>query len=111
MIVVVAASGLLRAYGQSKPIVSSELTQSDQLAKYVKPRCPKGLHLERPGKVRMGAVIKTDGVLREVEFEEGDPRLRAAALKAVRSWRYKPVFVQGTKVEVKTTIELEFSCP
>ena len=38
----------------------------------------------------------------------GDPRLAAAALDAVREWRYEPVRKDGQPVEAKLTITVNF---
>jgi beta-lactamase regulating signal transducer with metallopeptidase domain len=39
---------------------------------------------------------------------EGDPRLAAAALDAVRQWRYEPVLKNGKPVELKATVTIAF---
>lgn len=39
---------------------------------------------------------------------EGDARLAAAALEAVRQWRYEPVVKGGKPVEVKATVTVNF---
>jgi hypothetical protein len=39
---------------------------------------------------------------------EGDPRLAAAALDAVKSWRYQPVLKDGKPVEVKASVTVNF---
>ena len=44
----------------------------------------------------------------EVGPQTGDPRLAAAALDAVRQWRYEPVLKDGKPVEVKLTATIAF---
>jgi protein TonB len=39
---------------------------------------------------------------------EGDARLAAAALDAVRQWRYEPILVGGKPVEFKATVTVNF---
>ena len=39
---------------------------------------------------------------------EGDPRLAAAALDAVKQWRYEPVLKNGKPVEFKATVTIAF---
>jgi TonB family protein len=98
-------------FGQRTPIVTSTLSQSTDLVKYVKPRCPTGIHVAQPSTVQLRVVINVDGNVKTIEFAKGDPRFRREALRAVKLWNYKPVTVQGTKVEVKNQIQLTFSCP
>jgi periplasmic protein TonB len=38
-----------------------------------------------------------------------DTDLTAAALEAVRQWRYKPTLLNGMPVEVLTEIDVEFN--
>jgi protein TonB len=42
------------------------------------------------------------------EAIEGDPRLAAAALDAVKGWRYEPVLKDGQPVELKATVTVNF---
>jgi protein TonB len=42
------------------------------------------------------------------EAIQGDARLAAAALDAVKSWRYEPVLKDGQPVEVKATVTINF---
>jgi TonB family protein len=99
------------AFGQGTPIVASRLSQSTDLVRYVKPRCPANIHAAQPTTVQLRVVINVDGNIKTVEFEKGDSRFRREALRAVKLWKYKPVTVQGTRVEIKTEIQLTFSCP
>lgn len=75
----------------------------------VEPRYPalaRQIRLE--GTVRLHAVIGIDGVVRELEVENGHPLLVQAALEAVRQWRYRPTRLNGQPVEVETTITVIF---
>jgi hypothetical protein len=99
------------AFGQGTPIVGSTLSQSTDLVRYVKPRCPTGVHTAPPTIVRLHTLISVDGNVKTIEFVKGDSRFRREALRAVKLWKYKPVTVQGTRVEVKNEIQLTFSCP
>jgi periplasmic protein TonB len=80
------------------------------LVKKVNPEYPKKArkqHLE--GTVRLHAIIAKDGSVRNLEVLSGDPLLVDAALKAVRQWRYRPTQVNGSPVEVDTTIDVTFA--
>jgi hypothetical protein len=96
------------AFGQGAPIVAF---QSTELVRYVKPRCPGSIHVAHPIVVQLHTLIDVDGNVKTIQFAKGDPRFRREALRAVKLWNYKPVTVQGTKVEVKNQIQLTFSCP
>jgi protein TonB len=63
-----------------------------------------GIH----GAVVMNAVIDREGAVRDIEVLSGPQQLRAAAVEAVRQWRYKPYELDGFAVEVDTTITVNF---
>jgi protein TonB len=80
------------------------------LLKRVSPEYPKKArkqHVE--GTVRLHAIIAKDGSVKNLEVLSGDPLLVDAALKAVRQWRYRPTQVNGSPVEVDTTIDVNFT--
>lgn len=60
------------------------------------------------GVVALAAVIGTDGRVTELRLLSGPPLLVAAALRAVRRWRYRPTELNGKPVSVKTAIRVAF---
>jgi periplasmic protein TonB len=70
------------------------------------PAVARQLHIE--GIVQVQAAIDTDGLPHEVKLVSGDPRLTAAALNAVRQWRFKPAQLDGQAVETSIVIKVEF---
>lgn len=64
------------------------------------------------GAVILAAVIGTDGSIKHLEVLKS---LRAdydkSALEAVKNWRYKPYLLNGSPVEVSTTITITYSAP
>jgi TonB family protein len=61
------------------------------------------------GMVRLQGIIGTDGTLIGLSaMNNVDRDLTAAALEAVRQWRYKPTLLNGEPVEVLTTIGVQF---
>lgn len=60
------------------------------------------------GVVALAAVIGTDGRVTQLRLLSGPPLLVAAALRAVRGWRYRPTQLNGTPVSVKTAIRVAF---
>jgi periplasmic protein TonB len=61
------------------------------------------------GDVVLSAVIDVNGQITNLQLVSGHPMLVPAALAAVREWRYKPYLLNGTPVEVETTITVIFS--
>lgn len=61
------------------------------------------------GTVILHIVVSTDGSVEQVEFVSGPQELMAAAMSAVKQWRYRPTRLNGEPVEVDTTVTLAFS--
>jgi TonB family protein len=85
--------------------------QATKLILMARPQYPADLQqLGIQGAVVMRAVISTTGNLLNVEAvnSDVDARLVAAALDAVRIWKYQPTLLNGQPVEVATTITVDF---
>jgi TonB family protein len=61
------------------------------------------------GTVVLGAVIGTDGSIKDLQVISGPELLQQAAVDAVKSWRYRPYLLNGQPVEVKTQINIIFT--
>jgi protein TonB len=61
------------------------------------------------GTVRLEILVSRDGAVKEVNLLSGDPVLVAAAIDAVRQWRYKPILLNGQPVEAVTTVDVIFT--
>jgi periplasmic protein TonB len=61
------------------------------------------------GEVVLSAVIDVNGQITNLQLVSGHPMLVPAAITAVRQWHYKPYLLNGTPVEVETTITVIFS--
>ncbi len=57
----------------------------------------------------MQVVLGKDGTVQDVKALSGHPLLVKAALDAVRNWVYEPTLLNGEPVEVKTTIDVNFT--
>jgi periplasmic protein TonB len=82
------------------------------LIKKVQPIYPKAaltMHIE--GAVQLAATISKTGDIASVKVLSGDPRLAAAALEAVKQWKYKPYLLDGEPIQIQTTITLNFKAP
>lgn len=60
------------------------------------------------GEVSLKAVIGADGTVTEVDVLSGKPALAAAAVRAVRHWRYRSHELKGHAVEAETNIVISF---
>jgi len=60
------------------------------------------------GRVELQATISRDGTIDNLRVVDGPALLRAAAIEAVRQWRYRPYLLNGEPVEVETTINVDF---
>jgi protein TonB len=61
------------------------------------------------GTVLLQAVIGKNGKIDDLQVVKGHPMLVAAALAAVKQWRYKPYLLNGAPVEVETQITVNFN--
>jgi protein TonB len=60
------------------------------------------------GRVTLHAVISAQGGIESLQVVDGHPMLVAAAIDAVKQWRYKPYMLSGQPVEVETTVFVNF---
>jgi protein TonB len=60
------------------------------------------------GTVVLQAIIGRDGCIRDLQVLSGHPLLIPAAVDAVRQWLYQPTTLNGSPVEVLTTVEVRF---
>jgi len=61
------------------------------------------------GVVILQALIGKDGSVESLEVISGHPMLIGAAMDAVKQWRYKPTFVNGSPVQLRTTVKVTFT--
>jgi protein TonB len=60
------------------------------------------------GPVVLQAIIGKSGTIENLQVLNGHPMLVRSAIDAVRQWRYRPYFLNGEAVEVKTQITVNF---
>ena len=63
--------------------------------------------VDKQGKVVEVAPVSREGLPPDPAVTE-DPRLRAAAIKAVKQWEYRPYLLNGEAVEVETRVVVRF---
>ena len=70
------------------------------------PALAKQAHIE--GQVTIDAVVDTSGKLTNMTVISGAPLLREAALDSLRTWRYRPGYLNEKPVPTKTSITVNF---
>ena len=60
------------------------------------------------GTVKLTALIATDGSIKQLTVTQGHPLLAKAALDAVKQWKYEPTIMEGSAVEVVTSVYVVF---
>ncbi|HKM85617.1 MAG TPA: TonB family protein [Terriglobales bacterium] len=60
------------------------------------------------GVVCLTAAVDSDGAVRSVRVVSGNRALAAAAVQAVRQWRYRPYLKDGQPVQTETNIVISF---
>ena len=61
------------------------------------------------GSVVLSALISKAGTIENLRVLSGHPMLVAAAIEAVRQWRYRPYILNAEAIEVETQITVNFS--
>jgi protein TonB len=89
--------------------VRISVVSEGQLMNRVEPVYPRVAVLTgTQGQVRLHALIAKDGSIQSLNVVSGHPLLIAAAVDAVRQWRYRPYYLNGEAVEVETFITVNF---
>lgn len=79
------------------------------LLRRVEPRYPAiAVQMGLQGTVVIKALISREGTVEHPQVVSGQPFLSAAALDAVKEWRYRPYYLNGQPVEVETEITVNF---
>jgi protein TonB len=93
-----------------QPIRVSSSVQAARIVHRVMPIYPPLARTARvSGTVRLQAIIAADGSIVELNVISGHPLLIAAAVDAVKQWRYRPTELGGKPVPVDTQIEVNFT--
>ncbi len=90
----------------------SQGTAGGVLLHKVRPVYPsEARRLRVQGNVVIDATVTTEGQVGELKLVSGDPMLAAAALDAVRQWRYTPYTLNGKPIPKPTRITISFIAP
>ena len=91
------------------PLNISHLDEG-MLIRRVQPAYPQVAKLTHTqGTVVLSALIGTRGDIEAVQVIKGHPLLAGAAVEAVRQWRYRPYILNGSPIEVRTQVTVNFS--
>ena len=69
---------------------------------------PEAVRKHISSEVVVEVVLDVQGNIKECKSVEGDPILSAAALEAMRKWRFLPTTLDGDPVEVVLKIPYKF---
>jgi protein TonB len=97
---------------QAKPATAriSRGVMEGLLIRKVVPSYPPLAHaMGIEGTVVLQASISTSGTIENLRVVSGPELLQKAALDAVSQWRYRPYLLNGTPVEVETTVNVAFT--
>lgn len=72
---------------------------------------PEARRLHRSGRVVIEGVVNGQGQVDDLKLVSGDPLLSAAAMDAVRKWRYSPYLLNGKPFPKQTKITISFIAP
>jgi TonB family protein len=96
-------------YDQFQKTQNSSLVVG-KLVKKVEPEYPAEAREKKiQGTVKLQVIVRKDGTVTVQNVWKGDPALSAAAIEAVRQWRYDPWQINGQPIELPTTINVVFS--
>jgi TonB family protein len=96
----------------SRPVAVPAKVADEYLMLRVEPDYPESAreqHIQGP--VVLAAMVDKDGTVEKLSTVSGDPQLAAAATDAVRQWRFKPFFRNGSPEEFQTQITVSFRLP
>ncbi|HYW40809.1 MAG TPA: energy transducer TonB [Terriglobales bacterium] len=91
-----------------KPLRVSNLGEGNLIYR-VQPNYPSIARQARvQGTVELRAIISKAGTIENLVVVRGHPMLAAAAIDAVRQWRYRPYLLNNEPIEVETEITVNF---
>jgi protein TonB len=98
--------------GEKDAVILSSKGAEKRLVHQVQPTYPQQARSQQiEGTVVLRALVGESGVIEGVRLVEGNPALTAAAIKAVKQWRYKPYIRNGRAEPFTTIILVDFQQP
>ena len=97
--------------GQRRARLPESVTQNLVIHR-VEPSYPDDARKTRvQGMVVLKTIISEKGDVEKTTFSSGDSAFENAAIEAVKQWKYKPYLVDGSPIEVETTVTIKFTAP
>jgi TonB family protein len=98
--------------GESSAIILSSKGAEKRLAHSVPPKYPTEARSgDAQGTVVLKEVVDESGKVAGLRLVEGDATLAAAAIKAVKQWRYRPYERDGKALPFQTVVIIDFQRP
>jgi protein TonB len=98
--------------GEKDAVILSSKGAEKRLVHQVQPTYPQQARSQQiEGTVVLRALVGESGAIEGVRLVEGNPVLTAAAIKAVKQWRYKPYIRNGRAEPFTTIILVDFQQP
>jgi TonB family protein len=107
-----STSGRSAKDNTGKPVKVPSKVADEYLVERVEPEYPEPAreqHIQGP--VVLEALVGKDGTVEKLSTISGDSQLATAATDAVRQWRFKPFFRNGSPEEFQTQITVSFRLP
>lgn len=110
--VLLPASATRNASSDSDTVEVAAEYSDEHVSHRVTPIYPeKARHKRLEGDVLLQASVNQDGSVESVQVLDGNPQLVAAALEAVRQWRYETYYHNGQPAAFRTDVTVRFELP
>jgi periplasmic protein TonB len=110
--VLLPASATRNASSDSETVEVAAEYSDEHVSHRVTPIYPeKARHKRLEGDVLLQASVNQDGSVESVQVLDGNPQLVAAALEAVRQWRYETYYHNGQPAAFRTDVTVRFELP
>lgn len=110
--VLLPTSATRKASSESEPVEVAAEYSDEHVSHRVTPIYPEKARRKRlEGDVVLQASVNQDGSVDSVQVLNGNPQLVAAAVEAVREWRYEPYYHNGQLAAFRTQVTVRFELP
>ncbi len=97
--------------GESSAVILSSKGAEKRLSHSVPPKYPAEASSAAQGTIVLKEVVDEAGKVDGVRLVEGDATLAAAAIQAVKQWRYRPYLRDGKVQSFQTIVIIDFQHP
>jgi TonB family protein len=97
--------------GENSAIILSSKGAEKRLSHSVPPKYPAAARAGAEGTIVLKEVVDETGKVGGVRLVEGDANLAAAAMDAVKQWRYRPYVRDGKVQAFQTVVIIDFQHP